>query len=66
MLCRFVLTKFSLLFLLAVLAYCEVERLLHLVRGSAFFAYIQIHVMVLGLPIYYIETPSDRLGNSHE
>ena len=58
--------KFSLLFLLAVFAYCEVERLLPLGGGSAFFAYIQIHVMVLGPPISYLETPSHGLGNSHE
>jgi hypothetical protein len=44
--------KFSLLFLLAGFACCEVERLLHLVRGSAFFAYIRIRVMVMVLPIY--------------
>lgn len=36
--------KLSLLFLLAVFASSEVGRLLHLVRGSAFFPSIQIHV----------------------
>lgn len=46
------------------LAYSKVERLLHLVRGSAFFAYIQICVMVMVLWIYFIETPSHILGNS--
>lgn len=44
--------KFSLLFLLAELACCEVEGLVHLVRGSAFFAYIQICVMVVAPQIY--------------
>lgn len=56
--------KFRLLFLLAVFAYFEVERLLPLVTGSAFFAYIQIRVMVMVLQIYEIETPSRSLGNS--
>lgn len=41
--------KSSVLFLLAGLARCEGERLLHLVRASAFFAYIQIRVMVMVL-----------------
>lgn len=44
--------KFSLLLLLAVFAYSNLERLLRLERGVVFLAYIQIHAMVMVLQIY--------------